>query len=90
VNNVLKLNLVQRQSSLKVYDIFAIPSLLYGSEVWTSKQKDERILNIAEMKFLRCITGYSLLDQVRNEDILKELKVGPDKNKLAEHKQKWL
>jgi hypothetical protein len=35
-------------------------------------------------------TGYHLLDQRRNEDILKEIKVDPVKRKLIQYKQKWL
>jgi hypothetical protein len=33
IKNVLTPNLVQRQSRLKVYNILAIPSLLYGCEI---------------------------------------------------------
>jgi len=40
------------------------------------------------MKFMRRITGYSLLDHKKNEDILEELKVDPIENKLAQCKQK--
>jgi len=36
----LKLNLVQKQSRLKVYNILPIPSFLYGCEIWTLKQRD--------------------------------------------------
>jgi len=37
VNNILKLNSVHRQFRLKVYNMLAIPSLLYGCEIWTLK-----------------------------------------------------
>jgi hypothetical protein len=90
LNNVLNQNSVQKQSSLKVYYIFATPSLLQGSEIWTSKQRDERRLKTAEMKFVTCTRGCSFLNHTRNEDILKELKVGSVKNILVQHKQKWL
>jgi hypothetical protein len=33
---------------------------------------------------------YNLADHKRNEDILKRLKEGTIKNKLAQYKQKWL
>jgi hypothetical protein len=71
----LKPNLIQRQSLLKKYNIFAIPSLLYGCEKWSLKHRDIRRLRTAEMKFMRLIEGYSLLDHRRNEDILEELTV---------------
>jgi hypothetical protein len=37
--------------------ILAIPSLLYGCEIWTLKHRDVRRLKIMEMKFMRDITG---------------------------------
>jgi len=53
LNNVLKRNLIQRQSQLKVCNILAIPLLLYGCEMWTVTQRDIRRLQTAEMKFMR-------------------------------------
>jgi hypothetical protein len=47
---------------------------LYGSEIWTLEETGIRGLKTAEMKFVRCVAGYSLLDLRRNEDILQELK----------------
>jgi len=35
----LKPYLVQRQSRLKVFNILAITSLLYGCKIWTLKQR---------------------------------------------------
>jgi len=51
LNNVLKPNLVQKQSRLKLHNILAIPLLLYGCEIWTLKQSDVRRLKTAEMKW---------------------------------------
>jgi hypothetical protein len=45
----------------------------------TLKQRDVRRLKTAEMKFMRCKAGHSLLSHIRNEDILKELKADPIK-----------
>jgi hypothetical protein len=63
---------------LKVYNILATPSLLYGCEIWTLKQRDIRKLKKAEVKFMRHTAGYSLFDHRRNEDV-EELKVDPYK-----------
>jgi hypothetical protein len=38
LNNKLKPNLVQRSTRLKLYKTLALPTLLYGSEIWTIKQ----------------------------------------------------
>jgi hypothetical protein len=66
---------------LKVYQILAIPLLLYGCKIWTLKQRGIRRLH-TKIKFMGCTVGYSLLHHQRNEDIL-ECKVDPIKNKLA-------
>jgi hypothetical protein len=44
LNNALKPNLVQRSTRLKLYKILALPTLLYGSEIWTIKQCDKNRL----------------------------------------------
>jgi hypothetical protein len=69
---------LQREFSNHVYKL-SVPSLSYGSEVWTLKQRDIRRLKTAEIIFMRTTAGYSLLDHRRNEDILRELKVEPAK-----------
>jgi hypothetical protein len=41
LNNTLKPNLVQISTRLKLYKTLALPTLLYGSEIWTIKQCDK-------------------------------------------------
>jgi len=41
-----------------------------------------------EMKFIRRTAGYSLLDRIRNEDILEKFRVDPVIKKPARYKQK--
>jgi transposase len=41
LNNTLKLDVVQRSTRLKLYKTLALPTLLYGSEIWTIKQCDK-------------------------------------------------
>jgi hypothetical protein len=36
--------------------------VLYGCEIWALKQRTVRKLKTAEMKFMRCTAGYSLLN----------------------------
>jgi hypothetical protein len=44
LNNTLKPNLVQRSTRLKLYKTLVLPTLLYGSEIWTIKQSDKNRL----------------------------------------------
>jgi hypothetical protein len=53
LNNTLKPHLVRRSTRLKLYKTLALPTLLYGSEIWTIKQCDKNRLRTAEMKYLR-------------------------------------
>jgi hypothetical protein len=59
---VLRPNLVQRQFQLKLYKTFAVPSLLYGCEIRTLKQRDIRRLKTTEMKM-----GYKKTKESRNK-----------------------
>jgi len=50
-------------------------------------QMDTRGLKTAEMKFVTCITGYSLLENRRNENTLEGLKIYSVETKLAQYRQ---
>jgi hypothetical protein len=52
-----------------------VPMLTYASENWTINRSDRRKTESAEMKFLRSVAGYILLDQKRSTDIRSELKI---------------
>jgi hypothetical protein len=47
----------------------AIPTRLYGSECWTLTKRQKSRLEAAEMRFLRSVAGYRLINHRRNEDI---------------------
>jgi hypothetical protein len=49
--------------------------LTYASENWTINRSDKKKIKSAEMKFLRSVAGYTLLDQNRSTDIHSELKI---------------
>jgi hypothetical protein len=89
LNNTLKPNVVQISTRLKLYKILALPTLLYGSEIWTIKQCDKNRLRTAEMKYLRRTKRYTLLNHKRNEEILEELHVTPLEDKLRTYRHKW-
>jgi hypothetical protein len=89
LNNTLKPNLVKRSTTLKLYRTLALPTLLYGSDIWTIKQCDKNRLRTAEMKHLQRTAGYTLLDHKRNEEILEELHVTPLEDKLCTYRHKW-
>jgi hypothetical protein len=75
INNTLKTNLIQRSRRSKLYKTLALPTHLYGSEIWTLKECDEHWLRTAEFKQLQRTAGCTLIDHKRNKEILEELHV---------------
>jgi hypothetical protein len=53
----------------------AIPTLLYGLECWTLTKRQKSRLEAEEMRFLRSVAGYRLIDHRRNEDIREEIQI---------------
>jgi hypothetical protein len=51
------------KQQLKFYKIMAVPMLTYASENWTINRSDKKKIESAEMKFLRSVAGYTLLDK---------------------------
>ena len=63
-----------KKTIIKLYNILALPVLLYGSETWTIKARDARRITAAEMKCMRRIAGYTWTDCKTNTQLTKELK----------------
>jgi hypothetical protein len=74
INYIFKPSLISRHTRIRIYKTLARPVLSYGSEAWTIRI-DERRLISAEMHSLRRTAGYTRWDHKRNEDILTELQM---------------
>ena len=48
------------------------PELIYGTEAWSLKRKEELLLERTEMRMLRWILGVTLTDKKRSEEIRRE------------------
>jgi hypothetical protein len=53
---------VRTETFLKLYNILVLPPFLYGSENWTLTASQRRRIEVAEMKLLRPLAGYTLYD----------------------------
>jgi hypothetical protein len=89
LNITQKPNLVQRNLRLKLYKTLALPTVLYGSEIWTVTHCDKNRLGTAYIKYLQRTARYTLLKHKRNEEILEELHVTPLEDKLCTYRHKW-
>ena len=66
------------KTKVRVYEALVLSVLLYNSETWTLKAKDEAKLRVFEMMVLRKICGVSLRDRRRNEEIRATLEIEID------------
>lgn len=66
-----------------------LPTVRYGSESWTIKERDISQIHAVEM---RCLTvkGCTRLDHIKDEHIRKELKIHSVQSKIFEHRQSWI
>jgi len=61
----------RKDTQTKFYKAVARPSLLNGSGTWVTTTRDLTGLEIAKMRFLRSVTGYTRLDKIRSEVVRK-------------------
>ena len=79
-----------KKTRIKLYNTLALPVLLYGSEIWTTKARDARRITAAEMKYMRRTAGYTWTDYKTNAKLAKELNITPILDKLLEYKRSWI
>ncbi|KAJ4449322.1 hypothetical protein ANN_00720 [Periplaneta americana] len=60
------------------------------SESWTLRKDQECRIVASEMKFLRYVAGYTLIDKKRNEDIRKELKMERLIEMINNYRTNWI
>lgn len=73
----------------KIYKTIIRPVVLYGSECWATKERDERRVHATEMRMLRWMCGVTRMDKIRNEYIRGSLKVAPVTEKMRSNRLAW-
>ena len=79
----------QLSTQIKLYKVMAVPVLMYGSENWSLNWSYKRKIEAAEMRFLRPMAGYALLDKKRSNDIREQLGIFNINDKLTQYKINW-
>jgi hypothetical protein len=64
--------------------------ILYGSENWTLTASQRQRIEVAEMKLLRPLAGYTLYDHKTNDSIHRELQAKSILDKIDEYQWNWL
>jgi len=73
----------------KVYRTTVRPVLIYGSEAWTMRRREEECLERTEMRMLQWILGLTLRDRKRNDDIRHVRGVACITDKVREARLRW-
>jgi hypothetical protein len=60
---------MRKDIQIRFHNVIAKPALLYGSECWTLRQKDRNRINSSQMKSIRSLTGVTLRDRIKGEDL---------------------
>lgn len=82
-------NKTRRDTVLKFYKTMAVPVLAYGAETWAMNRSDKRIIETAEMRFLRYVAGCTLRDHIRSEDIRAHLNIFCLNKRIEENQVQW-
>jgi len=54
---------MNKETKLRIHNITAKAALKFGSEAWVLKEREEQLLEAAQMKFLRHLLGITKLDK---------------------------
>ena len=78
LKKVMKNRSLEMNVKKVLYERVVVPTATYGSELWGMKASDRRRLNVFEMKCLRSMTGVSLRDRIRNEEVRRRVGIEKD------------
>ncbi|XP_066511459.1 sialoadhesin-like [Hoplias malabaricus] len=68
---------LSRKAKPLIYRSIYVPTLTYGHELWVVTERTRSWVQVAEMSFLRRVSGLSLRDRFRTSDIQERLGVEP-------------
>jgi hypothetical protein len=74
-NRTLKPSHAQKHTRLKIHNILALPTLLYGCETWAIREHNKSRKTSAEIKCMRKMAKYTWQNYRTNEDIYHNLKL---------------
>ena len=72
---------------MNFYEVMGTAVLTYASETWSLTGNEKRLMQIAEMKFLKRVKGHRITDRKHNEDSGSELNILSVNNRIEERKR---
>ena len=73
----------------KVYKTVIRPAMLYGAETWATTKRQEKRIEVTEMRMLRWMCGVTRKDKIRNEHIRGTTRVAQASKKITERRLIW-
>ena len=73
----------------RIYTGLVRPAIIYGAEIWSTSEKEEKRLNVNEMKMLCRLCGLTLRDRVQNKFIRGSRKVTEISKKIQGQRIGW-
>ena len=73
----------------KVYKTVSRPAMLYGAETWATTKRQEKRIEVTEMRMLRWMCGVTRKDKIRNEHIRGTTRVAQASKKIIERRFIW-
>ena len=70
----------------KFYRTAVRPSLLYGTECWTSKKQHTQKISIVEMRMLRWMCGKTRMNKVKNKYIRNLIGIASIEDKMRKNR----
>ena len=74
---------------IKIYTTVIRPVMMYGSETWALRKREEQKLERTEMRMLRWILGISLLERLENEEIRRSVGVRKITDVIGKSRLRW-
>ena len=65
------------------------PAMLYGAETWATTKRQEKRIEVTEMRMLRWMCGVTRKDKIRNEHIRGTTRVAQASKKITERRLNW-
>ena len=80
---------MRTETILKIYNTLVLPTFLYGSENLSLTSLQRRRIEVAEMKLLRPLAGYTIYDHKTNDYIRREVRITGILDKIDEYRRNW-
>jgi len=80
---------VRTETILKIYSTLIVPTFYMGQKIGLLTASQRRRIEVAEMKLLRHLSGYTIHDHKTNDFIRRELKITGMLDKTDEYRPNW-